>query len=329
MNSSNIDPEKKEVVYVPAYPGMMMPEEDEINLLDLWRVIWAGKWFIVGFTLFCTLIAVFVSVYVLPVTYKSEAVLMPIESNAGGLSQLAGLAGSLPIPIDLGGGGKSDHILAYLQSRNLKQKLIEKHDLLPRVYSDKWDHVKKEWNIDSPKDRPTVVKAIQEKALEDIYSAAQDKKTNLISLSWVDKDPAFAALMLKNVIDALQYYLDNEYESDAQRERVFVEGQLANASKELENWEKQVPDEKLTLSIIQRERLASQTVYTELRKQLELAKITEAKELVRFKVLDSPFVPEKKFKPKRALICALALITAGFFSILIIFIRVAVTNKMK
>ena len=322
------DPEKKEVIYVPAYSGMMMPEEDEINLIDLWRVIWAGKWFIAGFTLFCTLIAVFVSLYVLPVTYKSEAVLMPIESNAGGLSQLAGLAGSLPIPIDLGGGGKSDHILAYLQSRNLKQKLIEKYDLLPRLYEKLWEPAKKVWNVDDPKNQPTIVKAIQEKTLEDIYSASQDKKTNLISLSWVDKGPAFAAEMLEHVIADLQYYLDNEYESDAQRERIFVEGQLAKATKELEKWEKQIPDDKLTLATIQRERLAAQTVYTELRKQLELAKITEAKELVRFKVLDSPLIAEKKFKPKRTLICIITLVSSFFLSIILLFLQ-NIVNKIK
>ena len=103
------DVEKKEVIYVPAYTGMMPGEEDEIDLLQLWRVVWNAKVFILGFTIAATLAAVFVTLYVLPVTYKSETVLLPTESDSGGtLGALAGLAGSLPIPINLPGGGKSD-----------------------------------------------------------------------------------------------------------------------------------------------------------------------------------------------------------------------------
>ena len=83
--------------------------------------------------------------------------------------------------------------------------------------------------------------------------------------------------MLDRTVKELRYFLENEYESDAKRERVFVENQLNKAEKELEYWEKQVPSDKLTLSKIQRERFASQTVYTELRKQLELSKISEVK----------------------------------------------------
>jgi len=315
------DSEKKEIIYVPAYPGMMPGEEDEIDLLQLWRVIWKAKVFILGFSIAATLAAVFISFYVLPETYKSEAVLLPTESESGGLGALAGLAGSLPFPISLPSGGKSDKILSFLQSRNLKQRLIEKYELLPRYYAKKWDEEKKAWKSDDPKSRPTVVKALQNNLLSKAYSIRQDKKSNLITVSWEDAEPAFTARMLNRVIAELNYYLDNEFEFDAKREREFVETQLTKATNELEYWEKQVPNQKLTLGTIQRERLAAQTVYTELRKQLELAKINEAKELVRFKVLDPPFVPEKKFKPKRSWICVLTLMASLFASVLLVFAR--------
>ncbi|WP_457571919.1 Wzz/FepE/Etk N-terminal domain-containing protein [Desulfovulcanus sp.] len=318
----------KEIIYVPApYPQMV--EEDEIDLLKLWDVIWQGKWFIAGFTLICTLIAVYVTLYVLPVIYKSEAVLMPTASQ-NGMGKLAGLVGNLPIPFDLPGGGKTDNISTFLQSRNLQQRLIEKYNLLPILYKDLWDAKNKKWKVKKPEDAPTVVKAIQSKALSSAFQVSQDKKTNLITISWESEDPKFAALMLERIINELQHYLDNEYESDAKREREFVEKQLAKATKELEYWERQVPTKNLTLSKITRERLAAQTVYTELRKQLELAKIAEAKELITFKVLDPPFVPEKKYKPKRALICAVTMVTSGFLAIfLVFFIRFIKSAKLE
>jgi uncharacterized protein involved in exopolysaccharide biosynthesis len=320
--------DEKEIIYVPApYPQMI--EEDEIDLLELWNVIWQGKWLIMGFTIFCTLITVFVTLYVLPVTYKSEAVLMPTASQSG-MGKLAGLLGNIPLPFDLPEGKKNDNILTFLTSRNLKQRLIEKYNLLPILYKDIWNEQKQTWEIDDPEDKPSVVKAIQEELLDDIYQVSQNKKTNLITISWESEDPKFAALMLERIINELQHYLDNEYESDAKREREFVEKQLEKATEELEFWERQVPSKSLTLSKITRERLAAQTVYTELRKQLELAKIAEAKELITFKVLDPPFVPEKKYKPKRTLICAVTMVTSGFLAIfLVFFIRFIKSARME
>ena len=305
---------EKEFVYIPV-PQMDM-EEDEIDLLELWNTIWKGKWFIMGFTLVCTLIAVFVTLFVLPVTYKSDIVLKPTE--VGSQSGFSALATSLPIGIFGSGGDKNINIVSFLESRTIKQRLIEKYDLLPKIYSDLWDPENKKWLVDVPEDTPTILKAVQE-AFKEIYSVNHDVNTGLITISWIDQDPEFTKLMLDRTVQELKYFLENEYESDAKKERIFVESQLKASEKELEYWEKQIPSDKLILSKIQRERVAAQNVYTELRKQLELSKISEVKEIIRFKVLDQSFVPEEKFKPKRALICALTIVISGFFSVLIIF----------
>ena len=90
-----------------------------------------------------------------------------------------------------------------------------------------------------------------------------------------------------------------------------------------------MPSEKLTLSKITRERLASQTVYTELRKQLELAKINEAKELETFKILDKPYVPERPFKPKKRLIVALVFVASLFIALFGVFFLHFIRNLKK
>ncbi|MEW6429207.1 MAG: Wzz/FepE/Etk N-terminal domain-containing protein [Thermodesulfobacteriota bacterium] len=317
---------EKEIVYLqPSYP--CPPEEDEIDLLDLWRTIWNGKWLIIGLTSLLVLVAGVIAFKVLPVTYQSSATLAPIKrdnSLSGGLSSLVG---SLPIPISLPGSRNQTSIMAFLQSRTLKERLITKNNLLPILYKDIWNENTKQWKVDVPKDIPTVIKAIQEQRLDALYSVSQDKTSELITIAWETENPPFAADMLQRVIGELQFFLDNEYVTDAKRERIFVEGQLEAATRELERWEMQVPSERLTLAKITRERLAAETVYTELRKQLELSKISEAKENITFKVLDPPFVPEKKYKPKRSLIIALAGVTGLFLSVFIVFIRQAVRNR--
>ena len=322
----NTHPEK-EFVYVPV---PQMDEEDEIDLLELWNIIWKGKWFIMGFSLVCTLAAVYVSLYILPVIYKSDLVLQPMQNDNSTMSKLSGLIGNLPLPINLNkGGNKSANIVAFLKSRNLKTRLIKKYNLLPRIYKDIWDSEKQKWVVDEPEAEPTVVTALQQNIMNSFFQVNQDMKTSLIRISWIDQEPEFAAKMLNNVVKELTYYLDNEYETDAKRERQFIDKQLKQSNKELEYWENQVPSQKLTLAKIQRERLVAQTIYAELRKQLELAKISESRELISFKILDNSFIPEKKYKPKRSMICLLTLIVAGFSSIFIIFFVNFISNIKK
>lgn len=318
---------QKEIIYVQA-PYPPYEEEDEINLLDLWNILWQGKWFVILFSFICTSIAVYVTLFVLPETYKSTAVLQPTDSDSS--NRLSGLAASLPIPINIpGGSDKSQNIMAFLNSRTLKQRLIKKYNLLPRLYKNMWNPATESWQVETPQEIPTVVKALQSGIMSNILQTNQDQQTGLITVGWVDEDPAFAKEMVENVIEETHYFLENEYETDAQREREFVEKQLAKASKELQYWERQVPTKDLTLSEIKRELVASQAVYTELRKQLELAKITEAKQVIRFKVLDPPFTPEQRFKPKRSMICALTMIASGFFAVFLIFFRQFIVNQQK
>ncbi len=313
------------------YPEVLPPvpyyvEEDEIDLIELWNVLWKRRFFIGGFTLVCTLAAVIVVLFVLPVTYRSQAVLLPTQASSGGA--LSSFISSLPINTGglKGGGSKSDLMVDFLKSRRLQMRLIEKYNLLPVLYESMWDKEARKWKTNDPKKRPTVIRAIQTKILSNFYHVDVDRKTGLITLSWESKDPAFAALMLKRVIAELRHYLNYEYETDAKRERIFVQKQLKKAEKELKKWENQVPTKNITAQEIERERLAAETVYTLLRKQLEMAKIAEAKEVIDFKVLDPPFVPEIRYKPKRRLICAVTLVSSLFLAIFLVFFMEYISN---
>jgi len=320
----NIEHPEKEFIYVPVPQAEQPRDEEGMDILEYWNIIWKGKWFVMGLTLLCTLVAVYRTLYVLPVIYKSDVVLQPTETKS--LSGLSALAANLPMGFSLGGGtgGKTDSIISFLNSRTINERLIEKYDLMPKLYSKIWDKENQKWLIENPEDKPTMLKAI--KKLKNGYQINKNRETALITISWIDKDPEFTKIMLQRIVKEIRYYFENEYESNAKKEREFVENQLNKAEKELEHWERQVPTGKLTLSKIQRENFVSQTVYTELRKQLELSKISEVKEIINFKILDQPFVPEKRFKPDRRKICIRTFVVSGFVSIFLLFFRQFVIN---
>jgi len=317
VEKNNEHPEK-ELIYVPVPQMDQMGEDGGIDLREQLNTIWKGKRFVMGFTLLCTLVAVYRTLYVMPVTYKSDVVLKPAEASLQ--SGIAALTANLPMGFSVG----TANIIIFLNSRTINERLIEKYDLMSKLYPEIWDKENQKWLIESPEDKPTMLDAIIN--LKGRYQIKKDQKTELITISWIDEDPEFTKIMLQRIVKEIRYYLENEYESDAKREREFVKNQLNKAEKELEHWEKQVPSDKLTLSKIQRERVVSQTVYAELRKQLELSKISEVKEIISFKILDQPFVPEKKFQPNRTKICFLTIVVSGFLSVFLLFFQQYVIN---
>ena len=73
----------------------------------------------------------------------------------------------------------------------------------------------------------------------------------------------------------------------------------------------------------------AETIYDILTKQIEIAKIDEAKEGSLIQILDKAVVPDKKSKPKRSLMVLLATVSAGFFTLLYAFIKEALQNARK
>jgi LPS O-antigen subunit length determinant protein (WzzB/FepE family) len=66
----------------PPYP-CAPPDEDEINLLDLWRVIWKRRKIIAWLVIAIVILTVVVSLLMTNM-YKAEAVIMPVTTKDSG-----------------------------------------------------------------------------------------------------------------------------------------------------------------------------------------------------------------------------------------------------
>jgi chain length determinant protein (polysaccharide antigen chain regulator) len=71
---------EEQVQYVPVQMMPMGGDEDEIDLLDLWRILVKGKWIIAGVTLCCVLAGVGYALLATPV-YKVETYFLPPTSQ--------------------------------------------------------------------------------------------------------------------------------------------------------------------------------------------------------------------------------------------------------
>ena len=83
-----------------------------------------------------------------------------------------------------------------------------------------------------------------------------------------------------------------------------------------------IPDLSLQYAFLLRDVEIQKTIYKFLMQQYEQAKIAEAKDTPTVKILDAPSIPERKSKPRRALI----VITAAFLSLIVSLVVISVSE---
>jgi uncharacterized protein involved in exopolysaccharide biosynthesis len=74
---------------------------------------------------------------------------------------------------------------------------------------------------------------------------------------------------------------------------------------------------------------AQQQIYSQLKVQYELLKVSMASETPVFQVLELAEIPDKKSGPSRGMICIIVTAAAGFFSVFLAFIINAIENVKK
>jgi hypothetical protein len=151
-----------QAVYVVTQDAASMSRDKDIGLIDLWHVLWDGKWWIAAITGLFIITSV---IYALTATewYSADVLLVPADERAvqglGALSgQLGGLASLAGVTV---GGGNSVEPLAVLNSRGLAQEFIEDGDLLTVLFADDWNSESNTWDIENPEDWPDIRDAVE------------------------------------------------------------------------------------------------------------------------------------------------------------------------
>ena len=220
--------EERKNYYPPYY------EEDEIDLYELWLTLKKRKKIVLGITALFTLVAL-VLCFVLPPTYRTEATLMPLGGKEkGGLSSiLASLPVSLPVS-----GQSGITVEAVLKSRTLRERIVKDLNLLPVLFSNKWDEKNKRWILKGNDDRPPTVLDGAEK-LKKLISVSTDRKTGVITLSVeFKKDPVMAYKIAETALKEADNILNEKSFTLARRYRIYIGKQLALAREKLLEIEK-------------------------------------------------------------------------------------------
>jgi len=299
---------------------MQQNQDNEIDLAELWRAVWAGKVTIIAISFIFAVASVFFALSK-PDIYKASAILAPAsaEVGTGGLGALAGQFGGLAsiAGINLGGGGSDKTALALeiIKSRSFIENFIAKHQLLiPIMAVEKWDmttdtlvldeelydQTSKKWvrEVEAPKKPEPSSWEIYEKFLG-LLSVSQDKTSSMVTIEIEYFSPSMAQQWLNWLIKDVNEFMSEQDQQEAQDSIDYL-------SKQLENIQ-----------------VASmETVFYQLiEEQTKNMMLTQVKAEYVLKTIDPAQVPDEKEGPKRALIVILGTMLGGMLSVLIVLIR--------
>jgi uncharacterized protein involved in exopolysaccharide biosynthesis len=306
-------------------------EDDEINLLDLWRVVWGHRKMISRIVLI-TVVATAVVSLIMTNIYQSKAIIAPVtpKSSTTGASSLAQQLGPLAgmAGVSLASPGSTvvplPELVSLLKSNIVRGKMIQKYNLLPILFEDRWDAEKKDWkrgglilnplvwirkavgallpaDPHAPKKKDDDVPDIQDglRKLEEIVTVKENIKENTIGITVDYPDPELSAIMANYLLETLNDHLTGEAKRVAKINKDYLEDQLAKNS----------------------DLFIRQKIYNLIADQVEMMTMTEVKENFAFKVLDPPMVPDQKSKPKRTLMVILSLFVSLFVGVFLAFFK--------
>ncbi|MEO5378090.1 MAG: Wzz/FepE/Etk N-terminal domain-containing protein [Magnetococcus sp. DMHC-6] len=293
--------------FQPPFPyGYIPPSvaEEEIKLLDLWRVLVREKWLILFLITLCTVGAIIAALITTPI-YRAEVLMEPVSEDGGkggGLSQFGGLAAMAGI--SLGGGGSSkDANIARMKSREFIEKFINDEKILPILFPKLWDSEAQKWKEDDPKKIPSMWRAVE--LFLGIFTITEDKKTGLITLAieWKDRELAtrWANLLVERINDHLRELVVQDYQKNME----FLNSEMS----------------KTTIVEVK------QAIVNILEGQIKKIMMAKVSKQYAFKVLDPAVVSPKDnyVKPKKRLMVILGFIMGSFLGIFAAFIN----NSLK
>lgn len=286
--------ERGRLVYVMSEDLVASQSSDEIDLGELWTIVWRGKWVIVCIGV---LFAVASISYALLATnwYRAEVLLAPAEeqSTQGISSQFGGLASLAGITI--GGGGTAEPI-AVLRSREFAREFIQELNLMPVLFADDWDAEAQRWKNNDIEEQPDIRDGVR-LIREDILRVNEDSPTGLVTLQieWID--PKVAAQWASLLVERL---------NDRMRQR---------ALKEAETNVAYLQSELSGVSVVAIQQSIGRLLESEMQKLM----LARGNEEFSFRVLDSAAPPKDRFRPKRMLIVVLGSMLGGMVGTLTVF----------
>ena len=327
----------------------MENNSDEIDLIEIVKTIWKGRFLIVGISSVFVIMGVAIAL-LSPIVYSSSTTFIPSNQESTQGSSLSGVA-SL-VGVNLGGVSSGAEIPSsmyplvgesvefkrlLLNSTIDEEKKLKINEFLIQYYDiDDSTHKQNTNNSFVSKSESTLFAILKE-----LVFISVNTKDGFITISANMPESEFAANMCISARDILQGIIINNKIKSAKQQLKYSEEQLAAKRIEFEEIQKKLAyfnDSNLNIvdsSVInERERLEADfeitnAVMVELSKQVEQSKLQVSKDTPVFSVIKEATMPVNRSSPRRTQM----VLIYGFFglviSILYVLIRAPLAQIIK
>ena len=298
------------------------PEAGQIRLSDVLPPVWRARKPILLVSGVAAILTLAVNFLLLTPYYRSTTTLLPEtdKNKLGGLGQLAGLASLAGVNV----GGSSD--LARLYPAIITSETIVGQALRRKYHANQFaDSVDliTYLDVDGDSENERLGKATKE--MSGLISTSFDPKTNIVTVSLDLPEPQLSADVLNVMIAGLDQYMRLKRITNASEQLKWIEVRLDQVKKEMSAAEERLKDfreknRRIADSpelILRQERLGRDvtvlsTVFVELTKQLEIAKIEEIRNIGIVNVLDPARPAIRKERPHRLINTLIVFLLAAF-----------------
>jgi len=295
------------------------PYDDEIDLRELFSVLWAGKILIVAVTAIFAMVSVGYALS-LANQYKASAVVSPSQSGGSSLGamagQLGGLASLAGINIGSGESNETQEAMEIMQSWAFMEEFIHTHDLQVPIYAaigwdkgsnslkldkDLYDVTLKHWLIEGDESGENRAPSSWElyEAFRGRVAVSQDKKSGLINISVEYYSPQIAKQWVDLFITTINDYMRARKLEQVNRNIEYLTAQI----------------DKTAIADMR------EVFYQLVEEQTKSKMLAEASPEYAFVTVSRAMVPEEKSQPQRALVCVLGTLLGGMLSVLWVLVR--------
>jgi hypothetical protein len=259
-----------------------------------------------------------------PNYYKSEAKLLPVDVNAtSGMRGLAATAAALGVALP-GGEGADANFVDILESRWMKERLLQTeyhfHTRFGRFGSEKAHQE----TLYAYLDEDNLDRALR--ALEGMFKAEKNEKTNVLTLYAETKSPELSEQMVRRATELLNQFVVRNNRTRGSEKAAFAEARLADARSEMgqaeaafraflesnRNYQMSAdPGVRLLGARLEAELSLRRQIVATLAMNREQALLDAKNDIPILNILDAGNLPIEKSRPFRSLIVLMMMALSG------------------
>lgn len=298
---------------------------DQINLRELFRVLWRGKKLIVGFSVSFAIMFLVVA-WVVPDKYISSSILAPANPQASGLPRALSRFGGLASLAGFSTGGDQEEsrvAVEIIESWGFIESFIERNNLQVQIYAasgwnketntliiddDIYDAEHQKWLIEGDSGQlrePTSWELY--KRFSEMLTLSSDSESGMTKLSIEYYSPYIAKQLVDLVYQDINSYMQQR--------------KLSRVNSNIEYLQAQV--EKTSIADME------QVFYVIIEEQIKSKMLAEATPEHTFVVVSQSMVPEEKSGTRKLFLLIAGALLGFALSILLILIRHAWSGSSK